>query len=143
MTETSPGSNQQTQDTTQPTPGTTPSSGDSIVALPLLKEQKGPISLTLGIDKSVSKLGASVALAIVAAITIPTVVAIIAIVNAKSANDRAGAVEVRMNDMAMQNDELRRDNRIMADDLRTVRIIMNLRGLPTSHEEVEEKRRGP
>lgn len=140
MTEISPVSNQQTQDTTPPTPGTTPNCGDSIVALPLLKEQKGPISLTLGIDKSVKNFGASFAAAIIAAITVPTVVAIIAIVYAKSANDRVGAAEARMNDMALRNDELRRDNRIMADDLRTVRIIMNMHGLPTSHEEVEERK---
>ena len=138
MTETSPDSNQQTQDTTPQTPGTTRNSGDSIVALPLLKEQKGPISLTLGIDKSVKNFGASVAAAIIAAIAIPTVVAIIAIVYAKSANDRLAAVETRQNDQAISNDELRRDNRIMADDLRTVRIIMNLQGLPSSHEELEE-----
>lgn len=58
MTETLHDSNQQTQGTTQQMPGTTPNSGDSIVALPLLSEQKGPISLTLTIDKSVGKIAA-------------------------------------------------------------------------------------
>lgn len=58
MTETSHASNPQMQGTTQQTPGTTQSCGESIVALPLLSEQKGPISLTLTIDKSVGKVAA-------------------------------------------------------------------------------------
>ncbi len=58
MTETSPGSNPQTPDTTAPTPATTPSYGDSIHALPNLREAKAPISLTLTIDKSVGKVAA-------------------------------------------------------------------------------------
>lgn len=135
MTEKSPESTASTSDKTE-------KSGDSIIALPLLSEQKGPISLTLGIDKSVRHFGASVAAAIIAAITIPTVVAIIAIVYAKSANDRVDAMDARLNDMALRNDELRRDNRIMADDLRTVRIVVSAWGLPSSHEEVEERSRG-
>lgn len=65
MTETSPGSNHRTQDTTVQTPGTTQSSGDSIVALPLLSEAKAPISLTLKIDKSVGKIAAWVIAVIV------------------------------------------------------------------------------
>lgn len=58
MPETLPGSNQPMPGTTAQTPGTIPNSGDSIVALPLLSEQKGPISLTLTIDKSVGKVAA-------------------------------------------------------------------------------------
>lgn len=58
MTETSRGSNPQTPGMTVQTPGTTPNSGDSIVALPLLSEAKAPISLTLTIDKSVGKVAA-------------------------------------------------------------------------------------
>lgn len=58
MTETLQGSSPPTLATTAQTPGTTPNSGDSIVALPLLSEQKGPISLTLTIDKSVGKVAA-------------------------------------------------------------------------------------
>ena len=58
MTETSLGSNPQMPGTTSPTPGTTPNSGDSIVALPLLSEAKAPISLTLTIDRSVGKVAA-------------------------------------------------------------------------------------
>jgi hypothetical protein len=58
MPETSPDSNQPTPVMTAQTPGTTQNSGDSIVALPLLSEQKGPISLTLTIDKSVGKVAA-------------------------------------------------------------------------------------
>lgn len=58
MTETSHASNQPMPGTTPQTQGTTPNCGDSIVALPLLSEQKGPISLTLTIDKSVGKVAA-------------------------------------------------------------------------------------
>lgn len=58
MAETSHDSNQQMRGTIQPTPGTTPNSGDSIVALPQLSKQEGPISLTLTIDKSVGKVAA-------------------------------------------------------------------------------------
>jgi hypothetical protein len=49
MTETSHDSKQSTDSTKQ-------TSGESIVALPLLSEAKAPISLTLTIDKSVSKI---------------------------------------------------------------------------------------
>ena len=66
VTETLQGSNQPTPDTTTQTLGTTPNCGDSIVALPQLSEQKGPISLTLTIDKSVGKVAAWVVGLIVA-----------------------------------------------------------------------------
>lgn len=58
MTEISHDSNPQTPDMTAPMPGTTPNSGDSILALPNLRESKAPISLTLTIDKSVGKVAA-------------------------------------------------------------------------------------
>lgn len=58
MPETLQDSSPPTPAMTAQTPGTTPNSGDSIVALPLLSEQKGPISLTLTIDKSVGKVAA-------------------------------------------------------------------------------------
>lgn len=44
--------------TTQNYEESTPKSSDSIVALPLLSKQDGPISLTLTIDKSVGKIAA-------------------------------------------------------------------------------------
>jgi len=58
MPEMLPDSNPPTPGTTAQTQGTTPNSGDSIIALPRLSEQKGPISLTLTIDKSVGKVAA-------------------------------------------------------------------------------------
>ena len=51
MTETS-------HDSKPPTHDTNRTSGESIVALPLLSEAKAPISLTLTIDKSVGKVAA-------------------------------------------------------------------------------------
>lgn len=149
MTETSRGSNPQMQDTTQQTLGTTPSSGESIVALPLLSEQKGPISLTLTIDKSVSKVAAWV----VAVMTVAIVFAAIATVRAELANIRAETADkraadmqsfanARFDDLSRQFDVLQRDNRIMGDDMRTIRTYLNLKGVPTSHEEVEEKANG-
>ena len=85
MPETLQGSSQPTLATTAQTPGTTPNSGDSIVALPLLSEQKGPISLTLTIDKSVGKVAAWVVGVMVVAILL----SISAVVIALSARDRA------------------------------------------------------
>jgi hypothetical protein len=58
MAETSQDLNQRTPGTTTQTPDTTPNCVDSIIALPLLSEQKGPISLTLTIDRSVGKIAA-------------------------------------------------------------------------------------
>ena len=46
------------QDSKPQTPSTNQTSGESIVALPNLSEAKGPISLTLTIDKSVGKVAA-------------------------------------------------------------------------------------
>jgi hypothetical protein len=149
MVETSPDSNPQTQDTTQPTPGTTRNSGDSIVALPLLSEQKGPISLTLTIDKSASK----VASWIIAYLAVVTLVALVASGIAIHATNRAHSAErraedmrdfsnARFEDLSQKYDVLQRDNRIMGDDMRTIRTYLNLKGVPTSHEEVEEKASG-
>jgi len=149
MTETSRDSNPQTLGTTQQTPGTTQNSGDSIVALPQLSEQKGPISLTLTIDKSVSK----VATWVIAYIAVVTVGCITSLVIATSAYDRSDAANRRAEDMKAASDArfdelsrmfdvLQRDNRIMGDDMRTIRTFLNLKGVPTSHEEVEDMSHG-
>lgn len=92
MSEMSQGSNQPTLGTTAPTPGTTQSSGDSIVALPLLSEQKGPISLTLTIDKSVGKVAAWVVgliIALAALVGAGIVLAILMVIEWRSAQMEA------------------------------------------------------
>lgn len=140
MTEKSPESTGLTSDRTQ-------NSGDTTTVLPLLSKAEAPISLTLTFDRSVSKVASWV----VAVMTIAIVFAAVATVRAELANLRAEAADkraedmqafanARFDDLSRQFDVLQRDNRIMGDDMRTIRTYLNLKGVPTSHEEVEERK---
>jgi hypothetical protein len=139
MTETLPGSNPQMLDTTAPTPGTTPNSADSIVALPNLRESKAPISLTLSIDKSVGKVAAW----IVGVMTIAIVVAIASMVTAKSAYDRADSADSRAEDMRAYSDArfeelstkfsiVERENRVTQERWNDLKVELAKRGIPVS-----------
>lgn len=136
-------------ESTQLTADRTPTSEGTTNVLTSLSKAEAPVSVTLTIDRSVGKIAAWV----VAVMTIAIVGSAVSIIRAELANLRAEAADkraedmrafanARFDDLSRQFDILQRDNRIMGDDMRTIRTYLNLKGVPTSHEEVEEKANG-
>lgn len=139
MPETLQDSSPPTPAMTAQTPGTTPNSGDSIVALPLLSEQKGPISLTLTIDKSVGKVAAWIVGVMVGAILL----SISALVIALSARDRADNTEdlanakldearARYEDLATRFAIVERENRVTQERWNDLKVELAKRSIATS-----------
>lgn len=139
MTEISPGLNPQMPDMTPRTPGTTPNSDGSIAVLPLLSKAEAPISLTLTIDKSVSK----VAIWVVAVMAIAIVGAFTACVVAKSAYDRADSADKRAEDMRTYSDArfeelstkftiVERENRVTQERWNDLKVELAKRGISVS-----------
>jgi hypothetical protein len=104
-----------------------------------LSEQKGPISLTLTIDKSASK----VAIWVVAVMALAIVGAFVACIVAKSAYDRAESADKRAEDMRMHANArfeelaakfalVERENRVTQERWNDLKVELAKRGIPVS-----------
>jgi hypothetical protein len=104
-----------------------------------LSEQKGPISLTLTIDKSVGKVAAWV----VAIMSLAIAASVTALLISKSAHDRADAAEKRAEDMRDQANArfaelsdkfsiVERENRVTQERWNDLKVELAKKGIPIS-----------